>query len=220
MERVESRLRNPHRRSGRSHIPLYVLHPRQRLGYRRRDSLFIRHAHVVHRLDGLPCSFGLEQVERAAATVGSRRHLLAYCRQLFAYHAHRAARPGVLGLESVRLYLALRLGRNGHELCPSQRSQQFRDVLFRGHGTERTRRFQTFGRLACHSRPHLDYSRRRLLHHRRRVLQPQQAQIHAHRIPFLRPRGQHLPYHRRVEDIDGSVVFKLIVGKQQGYDPQ
>ena len=40
-------------------------------------------------------------------------------------------------------------------------------------------------RLRHHGHHHLDYRRGRVLHHGCRLLQSQQAQIHAHRVPFL-----------------------------------
>ena len=42
-------------------------------------------------------------MERKATQMGSRSHLLAYCRQLFAYHIDSYARSGLLGMEHIWL---------------------------------------------------------------------------------------------------------------------
>src|SRR3712207_8468560 len=113
---MESRLWYPYRRCGRSYIPLYVLLPRRWMGYRRRDFVSVWHAHVLRCFHGLPLPIGLEQVEGAAVAVGPCRHLLAYNPHLLGHHAHRAALDRGLGVGFGCLFIALRLGGDGHEV--------------------------------------------------------------------------------------------------------
>src|SRR3712207_9246255 len=115
MERMESRLRYPIRRCGGSYIPRYMLLPRRWLGYRRRDFVSLGHAPILRCFHGLSLPIGLERVEGTPAAVGPCRPLLGYSRQLFAHHAPRAVRAGVLGVGVVCLYMALGLGGDGHE---------------------------------------------------------------------------------------------------------
>ena len=126
--------RHPDGRCRRSHLPLLVLYHAQRMGHGRHHPLPVRYADVLHRLNGLPCCFCLEQMEGATAQMGPCRHLLAYCRFLLANHAHCDARPGILGMESLYLYLGLRHCRNHHEFCQTQGSQQPGDHLLCRHG--------------------------------------------------------------------------------------
>ena len=127
--------------------------------------------------------------------MGPCRHLLAYCRFLLANHAHCNARPGILGMEPLYLYLGLRHCRNRHEFCQAQRPQQLRDTLLCRHGTLSSRCLQASYRFCFPSHSLVDYCRRYLLHHGCCILQYQQEKIHAFRIPLLCAGRKRLPHH-------------------------
>ena len=144
------------------------------------------------------CHFCLEQVEGTSAQMGSCRHLLAYCRFLLPYHAHSHARTGLLGMEPFYLYLGLRHCRNRHEFCQAQGPQQLRDALLCRHGSLCSRCLQASYRFCFPSHSLVDYCRRYLLHHGCCILQYQQEEIHAFRIPLLCAGRKYLPHHRRL----------------------
>ena len=68
-------------------------------------------------------AISMEQVEGAAAQMGSCRHLLAHCRFLLSYHPDCDARTRLLGMEPLYLHLGVRHCRNCDELCQAQGPQ-------------------------------------------------------------------------------------------------
>lgn len=107
--------------------------------------------------------------------------------RLFPYHPDCDARTRLLGMEPLYLHLGMRHSRHGDELCQTQGPQQSGDALLCGHGIIGTCRIQASDRFRIPSHGYLDYRRGRLLHHGCRVLQYQQEEIHALRVPLLRP---------------------------------
>lgn len=75
-----------------------VLPPRECLGNLRRVALPLRYADVVYRLHLVSCSFSPFGLEGTFEKVGPCCHLLAHRWFLFAYNAHRHARPRLLGM--------------------------------------------------------------------------------------------------------------------------
>ena len=171
----------------RQHLLILVLYHAQRMGHGRHHPLPVRYADVLHRIYHLPRHLCMEQVEGATAQMGSCRHLLAHCRFLLSYHPDCDARTRLLGMEPLYLHLGMRHSRHGDELCQTQGPQQSGDALLCGHGIIGTCRIQASDRFRIPSHGYLDYRRGRLLHHGCRVLQYQQEEIHALRVPLLRP---------------------------------
>ena len=114
---------DPDGRCRRSHLPLLVLYHAQRMGHGRHHPLPVRYADVLHRIYHLPRHLCMEQVEGAAAQMGSCRHLLAHCRFLLSYHPDCDARTRLLGMEPLYLHLGMRHSRHGDELCQTQGPQ-------------------------------------------------------------------------------------------------
>ena len=185
MELLVARRRHPDGRCRGSHFPILVLYHAQRMGHGRYHPLLVRYADVLHRIHSLSRHLCLEQMEGATAKVGPRRHLLAHCGFLLPYHPDCFARPRLLGLEPLHLYLGVRHCRNGDELCPAQGPQQPGNHLLCGHGTVGARGFQASVRFRIRRHGGLDHRRGRVLHYGSRVLQHQQEEIHAFRVPFL-----------------------------------
>ena len=168
------------------------------MGACRGDTLSLRHARLLCSLHGIPCHPAPQQVEGTSAQVGSCRHLLAHCRQLFPSHPLSLASTRLLGLESVHLRMAMCHIRHHSQFSPSQGAQQSRNLLFRWYGFVGACSLQAPSRQCKHRRRLMDNSRRCCLHNRCRLLQSQQEALHAFRLPFLRPPRQHLPHHRRM----------------------
>lgn len=175
-----------------------MLTGRQPMGTRRRGTVSVRDDSILCSLNGISCHATPQPMEGKAAPLGPCRHLLAHSGKLFAAHPRRLAPTGILGMESVLIRMAMRHSGHGGQLCTSQGTQQHRDRMFCGYGAFGACGFQTTYRQREHCRRGIDSGRRRVLHHRSTVLQPQQAAVHALRIPLLRTCRQYMPHHCRL----------------------
>ena len=198
------------RRGGRD-IPDMVRPFRQRMGHGRSDTLPLRHAMLIHRLYRLPRHQGAVDAQGAAAQLGPCRHLLAHCRFLFAHNAHCHATGGSLGVGALCFCMDGSNSGNGDEFRKAQGAQLSGDRLLRAHGAQRARSLQALVRQCAHRSSDMDSSRGRQLHHRSCLLQPTTQTIHAHRVPFLRPAGKHMPHHSRVGHTDGLSIEILMI---------
>ena len=91
------------------------------MGYGRRDTISVWYVYVVSRINRLPRSFGMEQMERETQKMGPCCHILEHSRMLFANNAYRPSRPGVLGMDAIHLYVGRCNSRYRDELCKAER---------------------------------------------------------------------------------------------------
>ena len=78
------------------------------LGHLRSVALPVRDADVLRGIDVVSRTVGMVEMEGKAAQVGPRSHLLAHCRLLLAHNARGTARARLLGMDALRLRVALR----------------------------------------------------------------------------------------------------------------
>ena len=148
-------------------------------------------------------------MEGASAPLGPCCHLLAYCRQLFSAYTHRPAPARLLGVGTVSVCMAMRHSRYMCELPSAERTLQCGDLLFYRHGTECAGSLQATYRFCVYSSCDMDYSRGRLLYHRRPLLFIASKALYALRIPFLCPCRQRVSHHCRMGCVVGiSVIFR------------
>ena len=116
-----------------------------------------------------------------------------------------------MGMGTVCVHLDGCHSRHNHEFPAAERPQPRGDNMLRGNGSERARSVQTAYRQRERRVHGVAHSRRRELHHRCRVLQSEQTQVHAHGVPLLRAARFGVPYIRRVAHTIDLSINKIIM---------
>ena len=146
-------------------------------------------------------------MERKTAKLGSCRHLLAHCRQLFSAYAHCPTRTRILGMDAFRV--CMDLCHCGHYRQPQAVEGTFtsRNLLFRGNGPIDTRGFQAAHQHRLGSCRDMDYCRGGGIYHRSSILFIKQTSIYALRVPLLRTGWFCMPYLCSLGCFDHNVTI-------------